>query len=202
MKTMLRITALATLATLAACGPKAEQTTDAMGNGFDNGVSTAGDVVANTFDAAKEAVTPTPTSQEFIDRAAQSDAFEIAAAKLAKTKAVSADVKEFADKMIAAHTESTAKLKTTAAALDTPLTPVATLPQSLQDKLDGLKDKTGKDFDQAYIDGQVDAHQDALSLMKSYADHGDATKLKTLAGDMEPIIQSHLDMAKKLNDSQ
>jgi len=47
-------------------------------------------------------------------------------------------------------------------------------------------------------DGQISAHEDALSLMKNYADKGDTPSLKTAAGEIAPKVQEHLDMAKAL----
>ena len=64
--------------------------------------------------------------------------------------------------------------------------------------IDALKPLKGKDFDKAYIDGQVSAHEDALSLMKGYADKGDTPSLKTAAGEIAPVVQKHLDMVKAL----
>ena len=38
----------------------------------------------------------------------------------------------------------------------------------------------------------------ALSLMQDYAKNGDVPSLKATAGEIEPIVQKHLDMAKAL----
>ncbi len=199
MNHKLAITSLAALIALSACGPKAEQTADAAGNSLDNAVAAVGDTTSNAVDAAKDAITPTPTPQQFIDTAAQSDAFEIAAAKLAKKQAASADVKDLAAKMIDAHTTSTAKVKAAAAAAVPSLTPDPTLTQGQKDRIADLEKLKGADFDKAYISGQVDAHKDALSLLKDYADNGTAPTLKATAADLVPIVQDHLDMARALD---
>jgi putative membrane protein len=148
----------------------------------------------------KEAVTPTPTGQQFADTAAKSDAFEIASAKLAKEKAASADIKSFAKMMIEDHTASTAKVKKAAGEADPKITPDPTLTDSQNGMLDDLKKLAGSDFDKAYASQQVDAHQAALSLMRDYADHGEVASLKTAAGEIQPKVQEHLDKIKAIKD--
>jgi putative membrane protein len=199
MKKSLFLVSVAAIASLTACAPKTDRAADQAGNSADNAMSALGTAASNAADAVKEAVAKTPTGQEFVDTAAKSDAFEIAAAKLAATNASSADVKSFAKKMIAAHTESTAKIKAAASKADPAIKPDATLTDDQSGKLSDLRKLKGGDFDSAYISGQVSAHKDALSLMKTYADKGDVQSLKTAAGEIAPIVQQHLDMAKALD---
>ena len=206
MNVTLRFGAIALVAALGACSQKTQDTTtntvseigSDVTNTTDNAIDAAGSATGNALDAAGNALNPTPTGQEFADKAAKSDAFEIAAAKLAKTNADSADVKKFAATMIEAHTGSTAKVKAAAAKATPEIKPDPTLTSDQQSKLDDLAKLKGADFDKAYVDGQISAHEDALSLMKDYADKGDTPSLKTAAGEIAPKVQDHLDMAKAL----
>jgi putative membrane protein len=206
MNAKLSFGAIALIAALGACSQKSQDTTtnavsdigSDISNTTGSAIDTAGNVTGNALDAAGNALNPTPTGQEFADKAAKSDAFEIAAAKLAKTNADSADVKKFAATMIEAHTGSTAKIKAAAAKATPEIKPDPTLTSGLQSKLDDLAKLKGADFDKAYIDGQVSAHEEALSLMKNYADKGDTPSLKATAGEIAPVVQKHLDMAKAL----
>lgn len=206
MNAKLSFGALALIAALGACSQKAQDTTtnavtdigSDIGNTTSGAIDAAGNVAGNALDAAGNALNPTPSGQEFADKAAKSDAFEIAAAKLAKTNAESADVKTFAAAMIEAHTGSTTKIKAAAAKATPEIKPDPALTSNLQSKLDDLAKLKGADFDKAYIDGQVSAHEDALSLMKNYADKGDTPSLKAAAGEILPKVREHLDMAKKL----
>lgn len=206
MNAKLSFGAIALIAALGACSQKSQDTTtnavtdigSDISNTTSNAVDTATSATGNALDAAGNALNPTPTGQEFADKAAKSDAFEIAAAKLAKTNAELADVKKFAATMIEAHTGSTAKIKAAAAKAMPAIKPDPTLTSDQQSKLDDLGKLKGTDFDKAYVDGQISAHEDALSLMKSYADKGDTPSLKTAAGEIAPKVQEHLDMAKKL----
>lgn len=195
MNVRLRWGAIILVAALAACSQKAQDTTT---NAVTDIGSDIGNFADNTVDAASNALDPTPTGQAFADKAAKSDAFEIAAAKLAKTHSDSAGVKKFASAMIEGHTASTAKIKAAAAKAKPAIKPDATLTSDQQSTLDDLGKLKGSDFDKAYIDNQISAHEDALSLMKSYADKGDTPSLKTAAGEIAPVVQKHLDMAKAL----
>jgi putative membrane protein len=200
MNKILKLSSVAILAlSLASCGHKTEQKVDAAENTVGDAMAAAGDAAANAATDVKEAVTPTPTAQEFVDKAAKSDAFEIAAAKLAKTNAESADVKSFAEEMIKAHTKSTAKIKEAAGKASPAITPDATLTNDQSDKLADLGKLKGADFDKKYVSGQVDAHEDALSLMQVYAKDGETPSLKDTAGAIAPTVAKHLDMAKALN---
>lgn len=180
---------------LAACGPKAEQTAGDVANSAGETADAAGAMASNAMVGVKQAVSATPTGQEFVNRAAKSDAFEIAAAEIAATNASSQAVKDFAREMIKAHTESTAKIKAAAGALVAD----AALTADQNEDLAELRAKKGPEFDEAYIDDHVDAHQDALAMMRDYAEHGDTASLKTAAGEIAPIVQKHLDHAKSLD---
>jgi putative membrane protein len=198
MKYLASVATAALALSLAACGPKAEQATDNAVNATGDAVTDLGNATSNALDAAGDALQPTPSGQTFADTAAKSDAFEIAAAKLAKTNASSAKVKAFADDMIKAHTGSTAKIKAAAAKASPAITPDPTLTGEQNDDLAELGKLKGADFDKAYIDGQIDAHDDALELMENFAKDGDVPSLKTAAGEIAPVVKTHLDMAKAL----
>ena len=184
---------------LASCGPKAERAADAVKNDAGAMIGKAEVTASNAAEDVKAAVTPTPTAQEFSDTAAKSDAFEIAAAKLALTNAASADVKSFADEMLKAHANSTAKLKAAAREASPVVTPDATFSSIQNDELAALGRLKGAEFDEEYIDGQVDAHQNALTLMQAYAKDGEAPSLKIAAGEIAPIVSRHLEMARALH---
>jgi putative membrane protein len=157
-----------------------------------------------TPDANPAATVPTPANEaaapDFVTKAAASDMFEVAAGKLAGTRSTNAAVKKFAKEMVTAHTKSTADLKKAIASSGQTLTPPAALPPDMQGKIDDLTKADAKDFDKKYIDGQVDAHQDTLNVMQRYAQDGDVADIKAFAATTAPVVQQHLDMAKKIKD--
>lgn len=154
------------------------------------------DVAATATEAA--VVTPVSAGQQFADTAAASDTFEIETSRLAATKASSAKVKKFADEMIKAHTESTAKLKAAGASASPVIFPAAQLTAAQQQTLDALATKSGAEFDTAYAKAQVDGHQATLDALKAYSATGEVPALKAFAGQLVPVVTAHLNMAKAL----
>jgi putative membrane protein len=176
--TLLSVAAIA----LAACGPKAETAS----------------VTVNTT-APDEMTAPQPgADQAFANTAASSDAFEIAAAKLALTNASSPAIKKFAQMMIDAHTESTAKLEAAAGGATPAIVPDPALTAEQQRKLDMLGTLRGADFDRAYAAGQIGAHEETLAALKAYSANGTVPQFKAFATQLVPIVTAHLNMAKGL----
>jgi len=177
---------------LAACGPKTEET---------KGAATPSEQAA-TPDANPAATVPTPADETkadvFVAKAAASDMFEIEAAKLATKRSTNAEVKKFAAMMVTAHTKSTESLKAAIAASGAAITPPMALPEDLQGKLDDLTKADDKDFDKKYADGQVDAHQATLNLLQRYAQDGDTPAIKAFAAATAPTVQEHLNHAEGL----
>ena len=56
----------------------------------------------------------------------------------------------------------------------------------------------GPNFDVAFRDAQITAHQGALGLMQNYAASGDVPALRTAAQQAIPAIQMHLAQAQGL----
>ena len=150
-----------------------------------------------TEDNALTSLAPT-TAQEFANVAAASDRFEIESSNLAASAGQSAAIKSFAAQMVKAHTASTANLKITVASLNPPLSINDALSAMQQQQLDGLKGKTGPDFDAAYAAAQVAAHQSTLDALNAYATSGDNAALQELAKGLIPTVTAHLNMAKGL----
>jgi putative membrane protein len=145
---------------------------------------------------AMPALAQTLTPTDFVMQAGASDKFEISEAKLMQSSK-NADVRSFANKMITDHTKSTAMVK--AAAMKDGLHPTPpVLNSEQQSNLSQLKAATGSARDSLYIQQQKPAHQQALALMQSYASTGSATHLKDAAGQIQPVVQSHLDMLNQM----
>jgi len=183
---------------IAGCGQKASDTADSVQSGASDLASDAATSVSDAAADVKEALTATPTGAEFADKAAKSDAFEIAAAKLARDKASLPEIKTFAAMMITDHTGSTAKIKKAASEAEPAITPNPALTDDQNGKLADLGKLSGADFDSTYVSQQIDAHEQALALMKLYAGHGEVPSLKAAAAAIEPKVQMHLDAIKAI----
>ncbi|WP_315760847.1 DUF4142 domain-containing protein [Sphingomonas sp. Y38-1Y] len=162
----------------------------------------ANDTVAATMNettmndmATAPAATASP-AQTFANAAAASDTFEIETSRLALSTSQSASVKRFAQSMVDAHTQSTAKLKTAASGASITPDPALTAEQTAT--LADLRGKSGAAFDTAYIEAQRAGHAKTLDTLKGYAASGDAQPLKAFATEMVPIVTAHLNMASGL----
>lgn len=133
-------------------------------------------------------------SYTFRREAALSDQFEIRSSQLALDRAASPAVVSFAQQMISDHTTSSAGLRqysdfgTTAEGLD---------PRRAA-MLSELASLDGPDFDRAYAQMQVTAHQEAVALYGAYAERGDWPELVGFARGTLPGLEGHLRMAYRL----
>lgn len=142
-----------------------------------------------------------PTTQDFVTEAANSDMLELAAAKLAEGKG-NAEEKHFAEQMITDHTKTSKELKALVDSGDVKATIPVKLDSSGQKKLDELNDAKPQEFARYYDPMQVSAHKDAVSLFQRYAKSGENPKLKDWAGKTLPALQHHLEMAQSLNKNR
>ena len=177
-----------TALTFAACGRDNEVSDADVANASMNGALN---------ESAAAPLAPT-TAQAFANVAAASDRFEIESSNLAATAGQSAAIKSFAAQMLKAHTASAVKLKSTVTSLNPRLTLNDALSATQQQMLEGLKGKTGADFDAAYAASQVEAHQASLNALNAYASSGDNAALQELAEGLAPTVTAHLNMAKGL----
>jgi putative membrane protein len=137
---------------------------------------------------------PTARDKEFMTKAAQSDQTEIQTSKLALQRSKNQSVREYAQNMIQHHTNSSQKLTQIAKKKNFPLpTDIGTENKALLTKLSNLN---GAEFDKAYMNGQVQAHQRTLAEYQSYLKQGQDPELKAFASQVEPIVASHLATAK------
>ncbi len=141
----------------------------------------------------------TTTTKGFINMAAMSDMYEVTAGKIALQRSSSPAVKEFARRMVDAHTQTTSKLKGLIAAYDITVTPPAHVDDLHQGLLDSLRGAKAEDFDHRYISQQIAAHKAADMLFRGYAKDGDLGALKKFATETDPDIIMHLDMAEKFD---
>lgn len=171
----------------------------------DNIVATDTTIPANSIDA--NAATGTlneasgavvMTGQTFADTAGASDAYEVAAGKLAQQKATAPALKDFGAMMVTAHTGSTAKLKAAGAKVLPGIVPDPKLNAEQEANLATLRDTTGADFDTAYKAQQLVAHQKTLAVVQDYAKNGTVPELKAFATEIAPVVQAHLDKIKSL----
>jgi putative membrane protein len=135
------------------------------------------------------------STQDFVNKVAISDMFEIQSSKLAAQKG-NAEIKSFAQRMIKDHTKTTEELKGMVGKAKAKL-PTA-MDADHQQKLAKLEKASGNDFNIIYASLQIQAHEEAVKLFEAYSNSGDDAQLKAWAGKTLPALKEHLEHAKKL----
>jgi putative membrane protein len=139
-----------------------------------------------------------PSASDFVQTAAMSDMYEVAAGKIAEQKGQSPAVKGFGQMMVEAHRKTTQELTGIVKAQGGKVEFPTKLDSKHQKLIDDLNNASNETFDGTYAKQQVDAHKDAVDLFEKYAKNGDNADLKKFAQATLPVIQQHLDEAKKL----
>lgn len=134
--------------------------------------------------------------EDFLESAAEAGYTEIAGSKLAQQKARSADVKAFAEQMIADHSKVGEQLAALAKSKGyTPPTEPSLIDKAKLKTLE-MRDEG---FDKAYADEiGVAAHQDTVDLFKKAAEQAEDPEVKAFAAKTLPALEQHLTMAKAL----
>ena len=135
----------------------------------------------------------------FLAQAGSGDQFEIQSSQLALSASQNAAVRNFANLLIADHTRLSQAMAAAAqsAGIQPPAPALLPVQQAALDQL--RASGAGLNFDMAYRQAQITAHQGALGLMQNYATSGDVPNLKTAAQQAIPTIQMHLAQAQMLN---
>ncbi len=183
-KTIVNTLLLAALLSAASCG---------------NNNETDSKEVAEEQNEAKLDDTNLEKDAEFAVAAADGGMMEVELGKLAATNAASAQVKEFAQGMVADHSQANEELKSLAASKNIALP--AMLSEDKQKKVNELAEKKGAGFDKAYMDFMVDDHEEDIKKFQNEADNGNDAEIKGWASGKVPVLQHHLQMAKTTRDA-
>jgi putative membrane protein len=166
-------------------------------------VATAALALAATFTTQAQAAGPTdPQIAAIVVTANQVD---IDAGKLAKSKASSKEVKDFAQLMITDHSgvnKSATELVTKLHVTPEPSPTSESLKKGGDENLANLKKLSGAAFDKAYIDHEVAYHQAVLDAVdKTLIPSAQNAELKALLVKVRPAFVAHLEHAKHLQAS-
>ncbi|WP_122469046.1 DUF4142 domain-containing protein [Brevundimonas lutea] len=187
MKTTATLLAVSALA-LAACG----------GENSQDPVDAAQDAAAAPVGQASAATLGANTVGGYVPNAAEGDMYEIAAADIALEKSQNADVRRLAEMIKTDHTAASERFKS----LVPQAAPDVTLPSELDERrqgmLDNLRSASADEFDRVYIDQQIAAHNEAVTLHRGFSDNTDAPQLAEHARTVLPKIEAHLEMAEGL----
>jgi putative membrane protein len=177
---------------LAACSPQNEQTADTL-----------------TTTPPATAATPAPadaawTDANVVDVLTVANQGEVDYSQIGAEKATRADVKKYAQMMVKDHGTMLEAVKSLATRLN--VTP-ATNDKANDLKEENTKDITdlnaktvGKEFDDEFMEEQVDMHQETLDLLNDLDSRTTNADLKAAIAEAKPKVQAHLDQAKALKD--
>jgi putative membrane protein len=132
----------------------------------------------------------------FVQQAGGGGLAEVELSKLAAKSAQSPQVKQFAQKMVQAHSENNQQLATIAAHEN------IALPKELDSEhaqlLDKLAAQHGADFDRSYVDAMRGDHQKMADLLQSSQATVSTDELRAFIKKTLPVVQAHLRMASEL----
>jgi putative membrane protein len=135
---------------------------------------------------------------EFATEAAQGGLKEVQLGELAQQQADSDAVKEFGQRMVEDHGKANDQLKQIAQQKG------IELPQELaadaQQLRDELQQKSGEEFDRAYMDEMVKDHEEDVEKFRQYTESGQDPDLKSFAEESLPVLEEHLQLAQKTHE--
>lgn len=134
---------------------------------------------------AQDATTPAAFAAE----AGSSNMFEIESSQLALERSKQEMVRSFAQQMVTDHTAAGEKMN--AAAQKDGVEVPAALSAAHQGVLDALKGENDDGFDDAYIEAQIKAHDQAVGLFSAFAKAHPSTALGAFAAATLPTLEEH-----------
>jgi len=202
--------ALSAATLLVACKGNGNANTDtttaagAVATGSDSanraaGATTAASASANTNNNSW-------TDGQILAFASAANKGEIAEGKLAESKASNPKVKAFARQLVTDHTtllnEGNSFAKKNNITPDSTKSDVQDLQKDAQGDIQDLQSKAkGKDWDEDFVDKEIDGHKKVLSKLQDMQNATSNAQLKDMLTKAQQKVQSHLDKAQALKDS-
>jgi putative membrane protein len=182
----------------------------ACGGDKADAANTANDSAAAATAAPAESATAAPatgtmSAPNALAMIGLSNAAEIQTSQIAVEKATSTQVKEFAQMMVSHHQDMQKEADQVATSANlTPEPPAqASDKRAAGDQMVQQLNSTAKGatFDRAYVDGQVQAHQQTLQELQTMQTSVDRPEVRTLIEKAIPKVQEHLQKAQQLQSS-
>jgi putative membrane protein len=185
------------------------------GAGRGNDVSRDDNNQAGTVGTAGDTNNVSRGDEDFVKEMLTDGMAEVELGNMAKDRAMSAEVKQFGERMVRDHSKAGDELKQIASQYS------ITAPAQMDDKHHELMDKLSKvrgtAFDREYINAMVDGHQDVINQLQKHAsedrfgDNKGAVKpepsnkaseasVNQWAAKALPTVREHLDQAKQIQD--
>jgi putative membrane protein len=134
--------------------------------------------------------------QQFVNEAAQGGMLEVELGQLALKNGASSEVKNFGQQMVTDHTRLNDALGN-AAKKDGLQVPTA-LSAEQRAEIQSLSKISGKEFDSNYAQLMVKDHTHDLAAFRKEESTTERPDLKKAIANAIPVVEHHLEMAKKL----
>lgn len=133
---------------------------------------------------------------DFAVNAASGGMMEVQLGMIARDKAMSRRVKDFGSMMVMDHSKGNDDLMARAKSQNIALP--AKLGDDEQKMIDKISQKTGNDFDKAYMGMMIDDHKKDIAEFKEAAEKCTNTSIKNFALQTLPVLEKHLDSAQAI----
>lgn len=138
-----------------------------------------------------------PTDTSFLMRAAEGGLYEVAAGKLAASRANSPEVRAFGETLVKDHSGSNEKLA--ALARDHGVMLPGVIPAKEEIVLERLRKLSGTEFDRQFVQTVgIDAHRETIALFQKAVSSVQSDAVRSFAKGALPTLQAHLATAQKL----
>lgn len=136
----------------------------------------------------------------FAKEAASGGMMEVELGRLAQQNATNPRVKSFGEMMVRDHSAANDELKRLTTAKNMMLSD--SMMKKHMNNVEKLRKLTGKDFDKQYMQMMVKDHTEDVQKFKKQSTDAKDADLKAWAGKTLPVLQTHLDSAKAINQSK
>jgi putative membrane protein len=143
---------------------------------------------------------PSDADSRFATTAAEGGMLEVELGRLASTRAASAEVKDFASKMVTDHSKANMELTEIAAGKSLALPTQEQVKAKHQAMFAKLEKLEGAAFDREYMAAMVKDHDKDVALFEKQAKNGRDPALTAFAEKALPTLREHQKMAKQVND--
>jgi putative membrane protein len=134
--------------------------------------------------------------EDFVETASAKGIAEIETARMALDEGTE-QVHEFANRMIEDHTKANNELKDIARQQNLEVADDPTLMDQAKAMILSIRDN--ESFDEAYIENQINAHEETIELFER-ASHSDNDAIRAFAREKLPTLREHLQMANELEE--
>lgn len=147
--------------------------------------------------ATQEQLSSRISTPMFVRKATAGNLFEIQSSRLALTRSRDNRVRSFARHLIEDHRMAGRQLRASLrrAGLRRP-------PERMDARhlnlLAQMRDTRRREFDNAFVEAQIEAHRNAISLFRGYARTGQNPQLRQFAHSALPVLEGHLNTALRL----